>query len=437
MKFFLTLTFLLLASLISLTVISYKTSSYPEFISFSQNTSFFPNPDKHPRVLHVSSYSTIGCVETYQITLQKLIMKHGCNQLMAVCKGTPFQKKLVEEKIPHFALNTVRNSIFLRQNVLNQLRWICKEHNIDIVQTHAKHDAAFSVAATRGLPTKTIFMYHMEGNVPARKICGLDGILALNDNALNFMKEQNEKHHLGIKHFKHLFLLVDKNKFLDHQKSLESRNKYFKRQFNVDLTDAPVMCMLAHFYRSQSYFSHIYRKNHPLLFKAIAKLVHEKGKPVHLLCAGHGPALAWHKKLARELNLEKYIHFLGFCKNTQDVLYYSDFHVLSSKGEALGAVYIEAGLMKKPSIGATRTGADYTIAHEKTGLLFENNNVNDLANKIEFLIDHPALCKKMGLNAFDFATGKKNFGKTNVTFLEDVHVQELINFYNRVMETST
>lgn len=434
MNFFAILTSFLLASLGALSLISYKTSSYPEFVSFSAKTDCFPISDQHPRVLHFSSYSTIGCVETYQITLQKIIMKHQFNQLMVVCKDTPFQKKLLEEKIPHFALNTVRNSLFLRQNVLNQLRWICKQHHIDIIHTHAKHDADFSIAATRGLPTKTVFMYHMEGNVPAKKIRGLDGVLAVNLDALNFMKKQNEKYNLGIKHFKHLFVLVDKEKFLKHQPSLKSRNEYFKKHFNVDLTHAPALCMLAHFYRSQSYFSHIYRKNHPLLIKAIAKLIHQKNKPVHLLLAGHGPALAWHKKLVKELDLEKYVHFLGFCKNTQDVLYYSDFHVLASKGEAFGAVHVEAGLMKKPSIGALGTGAEYTIAHQKTGLLFENDNVESLTNALEFLIDHPLLCQEMGNNAFNFATGKKSFEKTNFTFLEDVHVQELIKFYNDVMK---
>jgi glycosyltransferase involved in cell wall biosynthesis len=434
MKLFTMLASCLTASLILLSIISHKTSLYPEFISFDSPAFCFPNPDQRPRVLHFSSYSTIGCVETYQITLQKLIMKHQFNQLMVVCKGTPFQKKLIEEKIPHFALNTVRSSIFLRQNVLNQLRWICKQHDIDIVHTHAKHDADYSIAATRGLATKTVFMYHMEGNVPARKIRGLNGVLAVNLDALNFMREQDKKHDLGIKHFKHLFVLVDKEKFLGHQPSSQSRHEYFKKYFDTNLTDAPVICMLAQFYRSQSYFFNRYRKNHALLIKALAELVHKKNKPINLLFAGSGPALAWHKKLVKELNLEKHVHFLGFCTNTQDILHYSDFHVLSSKGEAFGAVHIEAGLMKKASVGAAGTGADYTIAHQKTGLLFENDNVDSLADALEFLIDHPILCQEMGKNAFDFATGKKDFGKTNFTFLEDVHVQELIKFYHDVMK---
>ncbi len=433
MNFF-TLTSCLLASLIALSVVSYKTSSYPEFVSFDTQTSYFPNPGQRPRVLHFSSYANVGSVETYQWTLQRVMLHQRFNQLLVICKDTPFQKKLITEKISHFSFNTSRNSLFFKNCIINQLRLICVQHSIDIIHTHTKHDADLARTATRGLSTKVVFTYHLYGNVPARKISGLAGVLAVNHQMLDFMHNQSKKYNLGIQHFKHLFVLVDKEKFRNHQPPSESRHEYFKKYFDINLTDAPVICMIAQFYRSESYFFNSYNKNHRLLIRTIAKLVHEKNKPVHLLFAGTGPALAWHKKLVKELNLEKYVHFLGFCNNTQDILYHSNFHVLASKCEAFGAVHLEAAFMKKPSVGAAGTGAEYTIAHKKTGLLFENDNVDSLADALEFLIDNPVVCEEMGNNAFDFATGKKSFGKTNFTFLEDIHAQELIKFYNDIMK---
>jgi glycosyltransferase involved in cell wall biosynthesis len=81
--------------------------------------------------------------------------------------------------------------------------------------------------------------------------------------------------------------------------------------------------------------------------------------------------------------------------------------VLSSRNEASPLVYREAGLMRKPAIGATETGAQAIILNEKTGLLFKNNDAQDLANQIERLLDNPEWARELGNNAYQHII--KNF----------------------------
>lgn len=388
-----------------------------------------------PRILLFTSFWGMGSVEAYHWNLQKLMAQHSFNHHIAVCKNSELHKKLTHEKINHYQFWTSFGEKNFEQEIRKQLRLLCKQKKFEIVQTHTFDDAKRALEALRGLPIKVIFMFHQEYDQPIKELDGISGVLALNHWALEFMKQDSKKNNLGIKHFKHLFLLPYKKKFINYRAPKESRIEYFKKVYDVTLTEAPVLCMVAQFYPPEKQIPSKYRKNQALLIQATAKLIYERNKPVHVLFAGSGPSQALHEQMSKDLGMEKYVHFLGYCKNTEDIFHYSDFHVLTSIGEALGAVYMEAGLIKKPSIGATGTGAEYLIADRKTGFLFKNNDVEDLTDKIEFLIDNPEMCKKMGQNAFDLFTGKKRYDKKNLTFLEYEHVKHLTAFYRRIMHS--
>ena len=62
-------------------------------------------------------------------------------------------------------------------------------------------------------------------------------------------------------------------------------------------------------------------------------------------------------------------------------------------------MYLEAGLMKKPSIGARRTGAETIIVDNETGLLFENGDPQSLAAAIGELVENPSSARRLGAQA--------------------------------------
>lgn len=75
-------------------------------------------------------------------------------------------------------------------------------------------------------------------------------------------------------------------------------------------------------------------------------------------------------------------------------------YVLASRTEAMGRVLIEAMACRKPII-ASNVGGVYSIVKDGyNGLLFEKENVNDLAEKIHYLLSHPEVADRLSENGY-------------------------------------
>jgi len=88
-------------------------------------------------------------------------------------------------------------------------------------------------------------------------------------------------------------------------------------------------------------------------------------------------------------------------------------------------VAYEAAAMGKPVIGSKIGGIPELVLHEKTGLLFEAGNSDDLAAKLKKLYNSPHLLLEYGKAARRFA--EENFSA-------DVHYQKMIARYERLAE---
>lgn len=80
---------------------------------------------------------------------------------------------------------------------------------------------------------------------------------------------------------------------------------------------------------------------------------------------------------------------------------------------------IEAHLHRKPAIGSNIEGMDEIIEHNKTGLLFENGNAKDLANKINYIANNPTEAKRMGCNGYKVAI--KKYSTNNIKIIEKIY----------------
>lgn len=115
-----------------------------------------------------------------------------------------------------------------------------------------------------------------------------------------------------------------------------------------------------------------------------------------LLIVGSGPHKDFFTKLA---NNNPNIHFLGRRSDIFNILQKSTIFVLPSKREAFGLVLLEAMAANTPIIGSSTGGIKEIIKNNENGLLFENENTNDLTEKIEKLINNKDLQQKLTKNA--------------------------------------
>jgi glycosyltransferase involved in cell wall biosynthesis len=105
------------------------------------------------------------------------------------------------------------------------------------------------------------------------------------------------------------------------------------------------------------------------------------------------------KQKVKSYNLEKEVNFLGFVNEPSKFMQICDVIVAASKNETFGLVVIEA-MKNQTAIIASNSGGFLEIIDNRiNGLLFENENIEDLALKIEELYNDKDLKDNLVLEA--------------------------------------
>lgn len=353
----------------------------------------------------------------YRINLYKILKKNGYPVLILagrpMCNHDFLEKHCIKGSHVRRALSSTTNRIF------RAMYEICKKEKISIIHTNTNEEllAAKKVAELLHVSVvhSVLAYFSLEqkadlGVATCDVLRGADCVIAVNPDLAYLVSNANKKNNLNIKHIAWIPPFIEEKRFLNYQPSL-TKNEFFQ-QFNVVIKDGlPVITVVANFYQC---------KNHELLLRALAKLINERKRPVQVMLAGKGASESL-KELAKSLNIDQYVNFLGFINDTPSLFYFSDIKLLPSYRESFAMVLLEAGLMKKPLIGSRGTGMECTISHEQTGLLINPYDVDDIVAKIEQYLDHPKLAQQMGENAF-------NFIKTN--YSTDVIFKKLVEVYN-------
>ncbi|OQA36893.1 MAG: Mannosylfructose-phosphate synthase [Parcubacteria group bacterium ADurb.Bin326] len=140
-------------------------------------------------------------------------------------------------------------------------------------------------------------------------------------------------------------------------------------------------------------------KGVPVLLESFAT-VSNKHPEAKLLVVGDGNLKLKFKELAKSLNLESKVSFVGWVNN--DVLpdYYrlADIFVLPSteSTESFGIVVAEAQACGLPAVVSDWPGVRSTLADGQTGLLVRPKDARDLSDKLIQLLSDEDLCHSFG-----------------------------------------
>jgi glycosyltransferase involved in cell wall biosynthesis len=149
------------------------------------------------------------------------------------------------------------------------------------------------------------------------------------------------------------------------------------------------------------------RKGVVYLVQAFAHIAHTY-PDAQLVIIGRreNPEYADHlDKLVRQHGLEQRVRFLSQMPQIELAAWMSSARVfvLPSLSEALGRVIIEAMAAGTPVIGSRVDGIPEIVQDGTTGFLIEPENVQALAERLGWMLDHPAESYTMGQRAHAFA----------------------------------
>jgi len=149
------------------------------------------------------------------------------------------------------------------------------------------------------------------------------------------------------------------------------------------------------------------RKNHEKVIMALRNLK-QKYPDIVYICIGDGDELNNVKELVKELDLSTQVMFFNDISDDlkNSLLAKSNIFVMPSiihktSVEGFGIAYVEAAQYGIPSLGGKDGGASDAIDHDKTGLICDGTNLEDVYSSLDSMIENKRYLE-LGRNAKEY-----------------------------------
>lgn len=127
-----------------------------------------------------------------------------------------------------------------------------------------------------------------------------------------------------------------------------------------------------------------------------ARLLKDRGLSFRVLIAGQGELEAELKALAKGLDVEDRVQFLGFVPDMKGFHATLDIFALPSLWEGFCYAQVEAMTLERPVVAFNVSSIPEVVIDGETGYLVPAEDVRAFADRLEALIRDPALCRRMG-----------------------------------------
>lgn len=134
-----------------------------------------------------------------------------------------------------------------------------------------------------------------------------------------------------------------------------------------------------------------HRKNQAMVLKAVAEL-RKQGLPLAYVIGGKGDDEDKLKQLTRDLGIESWVKFLGRISEEEKIKSFcaANIHIMPSIQmgpmiEGFGIVFMEAAAAGLPSIAGNVGGQTEAVIHEKTGLVIDGRDIEQIKGAIKRL----------------------------------------------------
>lgn len=167
-------------------------------------------------------------------------------------------------------------------------------------------------------------------------------------------------------------------------------------------------------------------KDHETLIRAFAKFINaEPESGVKLYLCGDGPLRSKWENLANQLSLANHIVFVGNTSNPFGYVRGSLAHILSTFGEGLPTVLIEAQALGIPNIASNvKSGVAEILMDGDAGLLFTGGDSDELAARMSDIYHNRVNVNKITKNGID---GLKRFAADKIIIELNDLFKEVVN----------
>ena len=365
------------------------------------------------KVLQVIPKLGYGGAETGCFDIAHYLFENNCSSFL-ITNGGPLTKFINKKKVKYIRLpvNSKNPIIMLLNTILISV--IIIFYNIDIIHARSRAPAWSCFLASKITRKKFVTTFHGTYNFKSKIkkfynsiMLRSDLIIAGSNFIFSHIKENYKEYLNNSKKFLVIFRGINIDYFDASTILTEDEDKLFK-SWNLEVEKKTILLPG----RITEW------KGHEMFIEAMNKiniqLGHKSFKAV-ILGSDQGRGL-YKKKLIRlveQYRMNDQIKFVDHCENMPLAYKISDLIVSTSiEPEAFGRIAVEAQSMEKPIIASNLGGSKETIANNKTGILFDAGDSDDLSKKIiEFFNFDKSKIEQMGKEGRKNVSAKFNVEK--------------------------
>ena len=365
------------------------------------------------KVLQVIPKLGYGGAETGCFDIAHYLFENNCSSFL-ITNGGPLTKFINKKKVKYIRLpvNSKNPIIMLLNTILISV--IVFFYNIDIIHARSRAPAWSCFLASKITRKKFVTTFHGTYNFKSKIkkfynsiMLRSDLIIAGSNFIFSHIKENYKEYLNNSKKFLVIFRGINIDYFDASTTLIEEEDKLFK-SWNLEVEKKTILLPG----RITEW------KGHEMFIEAMNKiniqLGHKSFKAV-ILGSDQGRDL-YKKKLIRlveQYRMNDQIKFVDHCENMPLAYKISDLIVSTSiEPEAFGRIAVEAQSMEKPIIASNLGGSKETIVNNKTGILFDAGDSDDLSKKIiEFFNFDKSTIEQMGKEGRKNVSAKFNVEK--------------------------
>ena len=365
------------------------------------------------KVLQVIPKLGYGGAETGCFDVAHYLFENNCSSFL-ITNGGPLTKFINKKKVKYIRLpvNSKNPIIMLLNTILISV--IVFFYNIDIIHARSRAPAWSCFLASKITRKKFVTTFHGTYNFKSKikkfynsVMLRSDLVIAGSNFIFSHIKENYKEYLNNSKKFLVIFRGINIDYFDASTIFTEDEDKLFK-SWNLEVEKKTILLPG----RITEW------KGHEMFIEAMNKiniqLGHKSFKAV-ILGSDQGRDL-YKKKLIRlveQYRMNDQIKFVDHCENMPLAYKISDLIVSTSiEPEAFGRIAVEAQSMEKPIIASNLGGSKETIVNNKTGILFDAGDSDDLSKKIiEFFNFDKSTIEQMGKEGRKNVSAKFNVEK--------------------------